>query len=512
MATMSITETIPLSELPSTKTQTPEPPRDRDSRIVDWEGPNDPANPYNWSVKKKWLITAISIVATFTTMLNGTIITVAHEALDERFNISEADFPHSYWPVSTWAIGAGLFSFTILPLMEDFGFRRVFLGTYGVFLCFLVPQAVAQNFATLIVTRFFCGGCVAIIANSASSLIGNIWDSEQSRTVPMSLWIALYLAGSSMGPVVGASVFKFLSWRWISWAQLIWCGALYPVYWMLMPETRNSAILRERAKKLRKQGKEAYTQEELDNTPLLDIVLRSLNRPLYMLVTEPVAFVCTVINGLVIGTIYLFTQSTEQVFAGLYGWSPVQAGFLQSAIVIGELFGLLGALGNAKLYFASAKRNTEIPGMPIPEARLYMSIFAGFFGMTGGMFVYAWTSYPSLPWIAPAVGLAMVGAGNTVVIIGACDYVVDAYAKYAASAIAAVALGENVLAAFLPMAAQSMYTNLGFHWASSLLGFFALVLSCAPVVLVIYGRRIRDRSPFMKEAALDKKKEAGLVK
>lgn len=83
-------------------------------------------------------------------MLNGTIITVAHEALDERFNISEADFPHSYWPVSTWAIGAGLFSFTILPLMEDFGFRRVFLGTYGVFLCFLVPQAVAQNFATLV--------------------------------------------------------------------------------------------------------------------------------------------------------------------------------------------------------------------------------------------------------------------------------------------------------------------------------------------------------------------------
>ncbi|KAK7529045.1 putative MFS multidrug transporter [Phyllosticta citriasiana] len=509
---MSLTETIELARLPTTQPESSDVSCNRDSNLVDWDGPDDPGNPYNWSFKKKWTITAVSILATFTSMLNGTIITVAHEALDERFHINEANFPHSYWPVTTWAFGAAIFAFTILPLMEDFGFRRVFLGTYAAFLLFLIPQAVAQNFATLIVTRFFCGGCVSIIANSASSLIGNIWADEHSRTVPMSLWIAVYLAGSSMGPVIGATVFKFLSWRWISYCQLIWCGALYPVYWMLMPETRNSVILLARAKKLRKEGKEAYTKEELDNTPLLKVVLKSFNRPLYMLVTEPVAFVCTLIDGLVVGTIYLFTQSTEQIFASLYGWTPVQAGFLQSAVVVGEIFGLVGALGNAKLYFASAKRNTEIPGTPIPEARLYMSIIAGFLGMTGGMFVYAWTAYPSLPWIAPAVGLAMVGAGNTVVIIGACDYIVDAYAKYAASAIAACALGENVLAAFIPLAAQSMYNNLGYQWASSLLGFVALALTCGPVVLVLYGRQIRDRSPFMKEAALDKKKEAGLVK
>lgn len=79
-------------------------------------------------------------------------------------------------------------------------------------------------------------------------------------------------------------------------------------------------------------------------------------------------------------------------------------------------------------------------------------------------------------------------------------YVTDAYARYAASASAAICFGENMFAAFLPLASQSMYTTLGFRWASSLLGFIAFVLSFAPVVLVWKGEEVRNRSPFMKES------------
>ncbi|KAK0638311.1 Efflux pump atB [Lasiodiplodia hormozganensis] len=440
-------------------------------------------------------------------MMNGTIVTIAHEAIGDRFHVSDASFPHSYWVVTSWTLGGALFSFMVLPMMEDFGIRNAFLFSYLIFLISLIPQAVAHNFATIIITRFFSGGCVAIIANSTSSVIGNIWADDRARTIPMSLWITLYLMGSSTGPVVGAAILKYLSWRWITYCQLIWYGLLFPLYWLLLSETRGDVILAQIAKELRtKHGKNAYSRLELGSTtpPLSVLLLRSVQRPLYMLLTEPVALVCTLMAGLIVGNIYLFTQSVEQVFAGLYGWDdPVQAGFVQVAVVAGEMVGWAGALVSAQLYFASAKRNTENPGTPIPEARLYVGAVAGFVGMAGGMFVYAWTSYPELPWIAPAVGLAMVGAGNTVVIIGFADYVVDAYAKFAGSAIAAVSLGENVFAAFLPLAAQSMYTDLGFWWASSLLGFLSLVLSFAPVVLIIWGKEIRARSPFIKEAKLD---------
>lgn len=212
---------------------------------------------------------------------------------------------------------------------------------------------------------------------------------------------------------------------------------------------------------MRNCGKNTYSMLELEKTPITTLLLKNIKQPIYILLTESVTVVCTTVARLIIGNTYLFTQSVEQVFITLYDWDTLQASFVQVAVVVGEILGALGALVSTKLYFASAARNTETPGITILEARLYVSTVAGFVGMLGGMFIYSWTSYPSLPWIAPAIGLTMVGASNTVVIIAFADYVVDAYAKFAGSAIAAVSLEENIFAAFLPLAAQSMYTNLG---------------------------------------------------
>lgn len=40
---------------------------------------------------------------------------------------------------------------------------------------------------------------------------------------------------------------------------------------------------------------------------------------------------------------------------------------------------------------------------------------------------------PPIDWIAPTIGLAMVGFRTTAVIVGNADYLIDAYSKYAAS-------------------------------------------------------------------------------
>ncbi|KAK4539781.1 hypothetical protein LTR36_010369 [Oleoguttula mirabilis] len=53
------------------------------------------------------------------------------------------------------------------------------------------------------------------------------------------------------------------------------------------------------------------------------------------------------------------------------------------------------------------------------------------------------------------------------------------------------------------LAAPALYDNLGFNWASSLLGFIELVLSIAPVILLIKGSTIRQRSSFMSESTYD---------
>jgi MFS family permease len=220
-----------------------------------------------------------------------------------------------------------------------------------------------------------------------------------------------------------------------------------------------------------------------------------------MLCTEGVVLSFGLWSAFCIGIAFMFTQSIVQVYSTLYGWSFFSTGIVQSAIVIGELLGLFASLWQDRLYFSSASRNTEMPGHPIPEARLYLSIPASFVGLAGGLFFFAWTSYASIHWIVPTVSLAFIGFGMFCSTQAVTTYVVDAYAKYAASAVAGIAFLENFMAAFLPLATQSMYRRLGFNWASSLLGFVALALSCIPLVLLKCGRRIRGRSPFMREAA-----------
>ncbi|RJE23736.1 multidrug transporter [Aspergillus sclerotialis] len=413
-------------------------------------------------------------------MMNGTIITVAHFEISELFNIDETSFPHSYWPVTTWATGGACSALFILPLAEDFGTRPVFLITYLIFLCFLIPQTVSQSFAALVVTRFFAGGCVAILANTAAGVVGNLWKTEWSRSIPVSLYIFGYMSDSSMGPVMGAAIFHSLSWRWIGYMQLIWFGALFPLYYFFFYESCGDAILARRARSMRTKTEDIHTEKKTVASSHISLqgLIVSVTRPVILFCTEPVLFVSTLLSA--------FTT-----------------GFVQCAIVIAECIGWSLNIMSRKLYFASASRNTEVPGAPIPEARLYLAVLGGVFGLSGGMFTYAWTSYSSIPWIAPSIGLGMVGAGSVLVVTGVSDYVVDAYSQYSGSAMGAVATGEKIFSAFLPLATMSLYEHLGFQWASTLLALISLVLSLVPTLMFIWGREVRVRSPFMNEMIQD---------
>ena len=438
--------------------------------------------------------------------MNGTIISVAHKAINEEFHISDTAFPNSYWPTTSWGIGGALFPLILFPVMEDFGVRPVVLGTYFFFICLLIPVGLAQNFATLIVVRFFTGGCVQLLSNAVAGIISDVFQGDRARSVPISFYVTTYLAATSMGPVVGSSIFQCLSWRWTGYIEVIWTAALFPIFIIGLPESRGAVVLRARAKRLRREGKRAYTAEELNHTPLCELIIKSVQRPLYMLYTESVVVVATIWAAFSLGTIYLFTQSVEQVYGELYGWDAIQAGYVQSAIVIGEILGCGLSVFSNRWYYASSARNTEVPGMPIPEARLYASIIGGFFGVTGGMLIYGWTTYSAIHWMVPTVGLAMVGFGTTSVVVSIANYLIDAYSKYAASAVGAVGLVENTSIAFLPLAASAMYTNLGHHWASSLLAFVSLALVVTPFVVLKWGQKIRARSPFMKEAIIERQR------
>ncbi|WPH03430.1 Hypothetical protein R9X50_00631000 [Acrodontium crateriforme] len=478
-------------------------------QVLDWDGPRDPGNPYNWSFTQKMLVTGTALLGTFLVPLNGTSMTVYTTPINREFGVSDASFPNSYWPVTVWSAGGALFCIIFLPLMEDLGVRMGYIIFYFFFILMIIAQAVAQSFATLIVTRFFSGGCVALLANTISSMIPDIWEGERPRAVFISLYVMFYLLGSTAGPAMFGDLRRHVhnNWRWIFYIELIIYGAFLPLGLVFIKETRKNVILRRRAKHLRATtSRPIYTAAELSAPPLASRLMTSMTRSAYLLISEPVLLASTLWSAFAFGTVFLFTQSTASVFDEIHHWSEAQIGFSQGAVAIGEFLGFFATLYSTRVYLQSASRNTENPGHPIPEARLYVSTAASFIGIVGGMFVYAWTSYPHIHWIAPAIGLAMVGFGINVVVSAVTEYITDLYAAsgYAGSAVSAVVAGENTVAAFLPLAAMSMYDTLGLQWASTLLAFLAMLLSFAPLLFIWKGSWFRKRSPFMLAGAQKK--------
>ncbi|KAH0161357.1 putative multidrug transporter, partial [Aureobasidium melanogenum] len=374
--------------------------------------------------------------------------------------------------------------------------------SYIIFIIFLFPSAFAQNFATMVVTRFIGGGASSVSINLVGGSISDLYRTEKERSIPMSIFGWTSVVGIALGPFIGGAIQRNLNWRWIYYIQIIFNAGCLPIFWLLLKETRGDVILARKAKKLRKEGRNAYAKSELNKDSVLEMLKVSFKRPTKMLLTEYTVASFTLWVSFAWGLLFLFQSSITQTFSTNYGFSVFQTSLIQLSLSAGATIATIVNPIQDQLYLRSARRNKESPGKPIPEARLYFSI-PGSLIFTAGLFVYGWTSYTFVPWIAPAIGIAMVGFGIYSIYQAVVNYFTDAYSKYSASALSAASFGRNVFGAFLPLASPQLYSNLGYQWASTLLGLVALILSLAPVFLLVKGPAIRARSPFMAESAYD---------
>ena len=75
-------------------------------------------------------------------------------------------------------------------------------------------------------------------------------------------------------------------------------------------------------------------------------------------------------------------------------------------------------------------------------------------------------------------------------------YLVDAFTKYAASAMAANTVLRSLGGALLPLCGQKMFNALGYGWGNSVLGFIAIAMIVPMWMLMKYGERIRTQPKF----------------
>lgn len=141
----------------------------------------------------------------------------------------------------------------------------------------------------------------------------------------------------------------------------------------------------------------------------------------------------------------------------------------------------------------------EHDGFAPPEARLPGTMIGGI-AIPVGLFWFAWTNSPNLPWAASVAAGIPFGFGMVLVFLGIMNYLVDAYTIFAASVLAANAVIRSLFGAAFPLFTSQMYHNLGIHWASTVPAFLALLCVPMPFLFYKYGPAIRKRCKFAAES------------
>jgi hypothetical protein len=232
-----------------------------------------------------------------------------------------------------------------------------------------------------------------------------------------------------------------------------------------------------------------------DHVPDLRTLIRViLFRPLRLLFTEPIVFMVSMISGVAFALIYLFTVVLPIVY-GSYGFSDQQASLTFIAIGIGFLCSIF-----TRIYDRNLFRQHRSAGPISPEAKLTgFAIASPAFAI--GLWWFAWTippEVPHVPWIVSMLALMPIGFAINEFDCVLVGYLTDSYTTFASSAFASLSLVRSLLSSVFPLFARQMYIGLGPNYATTILAAIATVAVISPVILIRYGKRIRQASKFAR--------------
>ncbi|PYI12327.1 MFS general substrate transporter [Aspergillus sclerotiicarbonarius CBS 121057] len=458
--------------------------------LVGWDE-NDPANPRNFSLARRWLIVVLVSMGSLCVTCTSSIYTTTYAQITERFHISQivATLGLSFF---IWGLGCG--PLVLGPLSEFYGRRPIYILSLLFFLIWLIPCAVAQNVQTLIIGRFFSGLAGSAFLSVAGGTVGDLF-ARHELAAPMMVYTASPFIGPEICPLIGGFINEFTNWRWSFYVLMIWTGALLVAIIAFVPETYHPILLKHKAATLRKETSDPRWKSPLDQSTqtVHTRILESIYRPILLLALEPMCLNLCIFSAILLGILYLFFGAFQLIFSTVYDFTLWQRG----CSFLGLLVDMVLAILTDPFWrwnYARLERNSTEEKYP-PEWRLPPAI-AGAPLVTIGLFIFAWTIYPSAHWMGAIIGSAVFGAGTILVYSGILTFLVDAYPSYAASAMAANSFARSSFAGVFPLFGVQMYNRLGYHWATSLLAFLTLGMVPFPYLFFRYGGRIRKKSRF----------------
>ncbi|KAF7194201.1 Cycloheximide resistance protein [Pseudocercospora fuligena] len=462
---------------------------------VTWYSDTDPENPHNWPNSKKLWVGWIILQYTLAIYIAASLYTAAIPEMMERWNLGRVAASVG---LSIYVIGYGTGPLIMSPLSEIpwIGRNPPYVIGFFLFCIIAIPIAFVDNFAGMLVLRFFLG-----VAGSPALATGGASYGDFCNGMQMPYAIAIWAGGASAGPSLGPLISNFAAganWRWPFYETLLIAVPTWLAMFFFLPETSNDQILLRRAQRLRKlTGRNdlmAESEIKAKTKQTREVLFAALVKPWEINMKDPAVLYTTIYLGLVYGIYYSFFESFPIVFGEIYHFSFGIMGAAFLCIAVGCLLAVIVWCGYFYFYADKQMAKISLENVP-PEARLAPGLLFTW-TIPAGLFIFAWTSRASIHWIVPMIGVTISMMGNFVIAQCVLIYLPFCYPRYVGSLFAANGLSRALLAAAAILFSIPMFENLGVDWGVSLLGFLTVACAVGIYVLFFFGANLRKRSKF----------------
>ncbi|RFU31158.1 hypothetical protein B7463_g5175, partial [Scytalidium lignicola] len=428
------------------------------SKLVDWSSPDDPEKPMNWSSSAKFVVMLEVMLLNFSFYAASAIFTPSIPGIEEEYGVGTAA---GTLGLSLFVIAYGIGPLILSPLsnIPSIGRTPIYIsGLFG-FCLFQIGTALAKNIQTVLILRFFAG-----FIGSTPISVGGATLSEIYGPSHMPYAIAFYAVSGVCGPILGPNQVGHME------SDVMATHGSFGFYASLL-------------------------QSEIDMKGLS--ITKSISKQIIedfkMSFADPIILFVNLHTMLIYGVLYLWFEFFPYVFAGIYGFTALQQALAFFGILIGAIISIIAYL--LWLRFSYGPSAAKMGDTYKPEVRLLPGQI-GAICIPICLFIFGWTSRPSVHWIAPIIGTAFFAPGFYLTFQSVLNYLGESYPRHVASVFAGNTFFRSFFGGALPLAAPAMLRSLGIGWASSVLAFISVALLPVPFILARYGERLRKWSSY----------------
>jgi len=161
--------------------------------------------------ERRWFGLVVIALAQLMVALDATIVNIALPSAQSALHVADAD---RQWVITAYTLAFGGLLLLGGRIADYAGRKPTFLAGLAGFAAASALGGSTSSFTILVAARALQGGCAAVLAPTALSLLAVTFIEPRERAKAFAVYGAIAGSGAAVGLLLGGVLTEYLSWRW----------------------------------------------------------------------------------------------------------------------------------------------------------------------------------------------------------------------------------------------------------------------------------------------------------